>query len=72
MERHPTDFTELFFGLAFLAAGGGFLVRQTTDQAVDPAWIYVLVSLKDGEPVLRAYRIRDGRIAETQVVLERR
>jgi proteasome lid subunit RPN8/RPN11 len=41
-------------------------------QAVDPAWIYVLVSLKDGEPVLRAYRIRDGRIAETQVVLERR
>lgn len=41
-------------------------------QAVDPAWIYVLVSLKHGDPVLRSYRIRDGRIAETQVVVERR
>ncbi|HEY5172376.1 MAG TPA: hypothetical protein VIK54_11690 [Acidimicrobiia bacterium] len=39
MERHRTDFVELLFGLAFLAAGGGFLVRQTTDQAVDPAWV---------------------------------
>ena len=41
-------------------------------QAVDPAWIYVLVSLKHGDPVLRSYRIRDGAIAETQVVVERR
>ncbi len=41
-------------------------------QAVDPAWVYVLVSLKDGEPVLRSYRIREGTIRETQVVVERR
>jgi hypothetical protein len=31
----------------------------------------VLVSLRDGDPVLRAYRIRDGAIAECQVVLDR-
>lgn len=39
-------------------------------QAPDPTWIYAIVSLRDGEPVLRAYRIRDGGIAECQVVLE--
>lgn len=41
-------------------------------QAVDPAWIYVIVSLRDGAPVLRAYRIRDESIAEVQVAVERR
>ena len=42
---------------------------STTDvrQAVDPAWAYVIVSLKHGEPVLRAYRIRDGAITELPV-----
>jgi proteasome lid subunit RPN8/RPN11 len=34
-----------------------------------PTWIYVLVSLRD-QPVLRAYRIRDGQIAEIPVVLD--
>jgi len=38
-------------------------------QAVDPAWLYVLVSLRHGEPALRAYRIRDGAIAEVGVSL---
>ena len=41
-------------------------------QAVDPAWVYIVVSLKHGDPVLRAYRIREGAVAETQVVLENR
>ena len=36
-------------------------------QAVDPAWLYVLVSLRHGEPAVRAYRIRDGVIAEVDV-----
>jgi proteasome lid subunit RPN8/RPN11 len=42
---------------------------STTDvrQAVDPSWAYVIVSLKHGEPVLRAYRIRDGVITEMPV-----
>ncbi|MCI0347444.1 MAG: M67 family metallopeptidase [Chloroflexi bacterium] len=41
-------------------------------QAMEPAWIYVIVSLKDGDPVLRAFRIRNEQIAEVQVVLDRR
>ena len=36
-------------------------------QSVDPAWWYVIVSLKYGEPVLRAYEIRDGAITEVPV-----
>ena len=40
-------------------------------QAVDPAWLYVIVSLRDQAPVLRAYRIRDGGIAEVAVALQR-
>jgi proteasome lid subunit RPN8/RPN11 len=35
--------------------------------AADPAWIYAIVSLKHGEPVLRAYRIVDGEIIEVAV-----
>ncbi|MGQ0802421.1 MAG: Mov34/MPN/PAD-1 family protein [Actinomycetota bacterium] len=42
------------------------------DQAMEPGWVYVIVSLRDGDPVLRAYRIRGGEIAECQVVLDRR
>lgn len=40
-------------------------------QAVDPAWIYPIVSLRDGIPVLRAYRIVDGTITELPVELVR-
>jgi proteasome lid subunit RPN8/RPN11 len=36
-------------------------------QAFEPGWVYVLVSLKHGDPVLRAYRIRDGRTDEVPV-----
>lgn len=39
-------------------------------QAVDPSWLYVIVSLKDGDPVLRAFRIQDGNISEVAAVLE--
>lgn len=38
-------------------------------QALEPSWLYVLISLKHAEPVLRAYRIRDGAIGECEVVL---
>jgi [CysO sulfur-carrier protein]-S-L-cysteine hydrolase len=38
-------------------------------QALEPSWIYVLVSLKHAEPVLRAYRIRDSAVGECEVVL---
>jgi len=39
-------------------------------QAMEPGWLYVIVSLKDGDPVLRSFRITDGKIRETPVVLE--
>lgn len=38
-------------------------------QAPDPAWHYVLVSLSDLEPVMRSYRIVDGRATEEPVAL---
>jgi proteasome lid subunit RPN8/RPN11 len=40
-------------------------------QAVDPAWWYPIVSLRDGEPVMRAYRIVDGKITEGGIELAR-
>ncbi|WP_334143449.1 M67 family metallopeptidase [Rhabdothermincola sp.] len=41
-------------------------------QAPDPAWHYVIVSLRDEAPVLRSYRIVDGTIAEEPVTIEDR
>ena len=38
-------------------------------QAPDPDWHYVLVSLADGIPVVRSYRIVGGNISEEPVVL---
>jgi proteasome lid subunit RPN8/RPN11 len=40
-------------------------------QAADPAWLYVIVSLRDQTPMLRSYRIRAGEIVETAVQLDR-
>jgi proteasome lid subunit RPN8/RPN11 len=39
------------------------------DQAPDPGWHYVLVSLADQAPVVRSYRIVEGNITEEPVVL---
>lgn len=39
-------------------------------QAPDPAWHYVLISLRDTHPVVRSYRIRDGLIEEEPVALQ--
>jgi proteasome lid subunit RPN8/RPN11 len=41
-------------------------------QAVDPSWHYVIVSLRDEAPVLRSYRLGDGRIEEEVVATEAR
>ncbi len=41
-------------------------------QAPDPAWHYVIVSLRAEAPVLRSYRIVDGTIAEEPVSVLRR
>jgi proteasome lid subunit RPN8/RPN11 len=42
------------------------------EQAPEPGWHYVVISLKDPEPVLRSFRLADGRITEEPVVLEAR
>jgi len=42
------------------------------EQAPDPAWHYVIVSLRQPEPVLRSFTILDGKIGEEPVVVERR
>lgn len=39
-------------------------------QAPDPAWRYVLVSLRDVHPSVRSWRIREGKIDEEPVVLQ--
>jgi proteasome lid subunit RPN8/RPN11 len=41
-------------------------------QAPDPAWHYVIVSLRAEAPVLRSYRIVDGAVAEEPVAVLRR
>ncbi len=38
-------------------------------QAPDPTWHYVIVSLRDTEPVTRSYRIVDGQVTEEPVRL---
>ncbi len=37
-------------------------------QAPDPAWHYLLVSLREAEPMVRSYRIVDGTVTEEPVV----
>lgn len=39
------------------------------DQAPDPAWHYVIVSLRDTHPVMRSYTIVDGAVEEESVVV---
>ena len=39
------------------------------EQAPDPGWHYVIVSLRAEAPVLRSYRITDGVITEEPVTL---
>lgn len=44
--------------------------RTDIDQAFYPEWIYAIVSLREDEPALRAFRIRDGAVSELPVVIE--
>ncbi len=37
-------------------------------QAPDPAWHYVVVSLREAEPMVRCFRIVDGSVTEEPVV----
>jgi len=39
-------------------------------QAGDSAWHYVVVSLREAEPMVRSYRIVDGTVTEEPIVIE--
>lgn len=39
-------------------------------QAPDPTWHYIIVSLRDSEPMLRSYRIVDGEVTEEPVAID--
>lgn len=41
--------------------------RTDVERAYYPEWIYVIVSLRDEDPELRAFRIVDGEITELRV-----
>ena len=41
-------------------------------QAPDPGWHYVLVSLKEAEPIVRSYRIVDHEVTEETVAVGHR
>jgi len=61
MHRHRTDFVALFFGLAFLAAGAGFIVHQTTGRAFDATWIAAVALVSIGCIFLGATLLRGPR-----------
>ena len=60
MHRHRTDFVALFFGLAFLAAGAGFIVHQTTGRNFDATWIAAVGLVSIGCIFLGATLLRGG------------
>jgi len=41
-------------------------------QAPDPGWHYLIVSLREAEPMVRSYRIVDGTVTEEPVVTDPR
>ena len=38
MRRHRIDLVALLFGAAFMIAGVGYLLRETTDAISNPTW----------------------------------
>lgn len=61
MDRHPTDFVELLFGLTFVATGAGFIVHQTTSQGFDAAWVAAVGLVTVGCALLAATLFRRPR-----------
>jgi hypothetical protein len=61
MQRHRTDFLALFFGLAFLGTGAGFIAHQTTGHAFDVTWIAAVALVSIGCIFLGATLLRGSR-----------
>lgn len=65
-ERNGTQLVGVFHSHTHTDA---FPSPTDVDQAPDPGWHYVVVSLRDSHPVVRSYRIGEGRIEEESVVV---
>ena len=61
MKRHATDIVALLFGLAFAVAGAAFLVYETTDRRVDPAWVTAISLITLGGAALTITLARSPR-----------
>lgn len=61
LDRHPTDFAQLFFGVVFLALGAGFIVHETTDRAFDSAWVAAIALVSVGVAFLALTVLRRPR-----------
>jgi hypothetical protein len=70
MRRHRTDFVALFFGLAFLAAGAGFIAHQTTGHAFDVTWIAAVALVSIGCIFLGATLLRGPRRTDVAGVVD--
>jgi hypothetical protein len=70
MERHPTDFAELLFGLAFFATGAGFIVHQTTNRNFDPSWIAAIALVAVGCAFLAVTVLHRPRVDAVEAPLE--
>ena len=83
--RYILDSREQFQAMKDAEARGGDIIAcfhshthteaypSPTDiaQAGYPEWWYLILSLKAEEPMLRAYRIIDGKVTEEPITLER-
>ncbi len=61
MERHRTDLVALFFGLAFLAVGAGFIVHETTGRTFDASWVAAIALVSIGCIFLGVTLLRGAR-----------
>jgi uncharacterized membrane protein HdeD (DUF308 family) len=61
LDRHPTDFAQLFFGVVFLALGASFVVHETTDRAFDSGWVAAIALVSVGVAFLALTLLRRPR-----------
>jgi hypothetical protein len=70
MQRHRTDLIALFFGLAFVAVGAGFITHQTTGRGFDTSWIAAVTLVSIGCIFLGATLLRRARPPEAALLAE--
>jgi len=80
-ELHPTDLYEILDGIDEAGLELGAIYHSHTRSAPEPSEtdinlalypdpLYVIVGLKDDEPDVRAWVIRDGRVSQGELQVE--